>query len=49
MPKETRSMLLNVGPQHPAMHGIVHLTVELDGETVTSSMSSYRNSRALII
>ncbi|MBI4432571.1 MAG: NADH-quinone oxidoreductase subunit D [Candidatus Omnitrophica bacterium] len=35
--KEKRSMLLNVGPQHPAMHGIVHITVELEGETVTSA------------
>ena len=33
-PRETRSMLLNVGPQHPAMHGIVRLITELDGETV---------------
>jgi NADH-quinone oxidoreductase subunit D len=28
-------MLLNVGPSHPAMHGVIHLIVELDGETVT--------------
>ena len=27
-------MLLNVGPQHPAMHGIVRIVTELDGETV---------------
>ena len=33
-PTETRSMLLNVGPQHPAMHGIVRIITELDGETV---------------
>ena len=31
---ETRSMLLNVGPQHPAMHGIVRIVVELEGETI---------------
>ncbi|MBI2094952.1 MAG: NADH-quinone oxidoreductase subunit D [Candidatus Omnitrophica bacterium] len=31
---ETRSMLLNVGPQHPAMHGIVRIIAELEGETV---------------
>ncbi len=31
---ETRSMLLNIGPQHPAMHGIVRIITELDGETV---------------
>ena len=33
-PTETRSMLLNIGPQHPAMHGIVRIVTELDGETV---------------
>ncbi|HTL69916.1 MAG TPA: NADH-quinone oxidoreductase subunit D [Candidatus Eisenbacteria bacterium] len=33
-PTETRSMLLNIGPQHPAMHGIVRMITELDGETV---------------
>jgi len=31
---ETRSMLLNIGPSHPAMHGIVRIVAELDGETV---------------
>ncbi len=31
---ESRSMLLNIGPQHPAMHGIVRIVAELDGETV---------------
>ncbi len=31
---ETRSMLLNIGPQHPAMHGIVRIVTELDGELV---------------
>ncbi len=33
-PTETRSMLLNIGPSHPAMHGIVRIIAELDGETV---------------
>src|SRR5512136_1321391 len=32
---ETRSMLLNIGPSHPAMHGVIRLVTELDGETVT--------------
>jgi len=27
-------MFLNMGPQHPAMHGIIQLIVELDGERV---------------
>ncbi len=31
---ETRSMLLNIGPSHPAMHGIVRIIAALDGETV---------------
>jgi len=31
---ETRHMFLNMGPQHPAMHGIIQLVVELDGERV---------------
>ena len=31
---DTRHMFLNMGPQHPAMHGIVQLIVELDGERV---------------
>lgn len=31
------SMLLNVGPSHPAMHGIVRIVAELDGEDVIDS------------
>ncbi|MFH1857553.1 MAG: NADH-quinone oxidoreductase subunit D [Candidatus Omnitrophota bacterium] len=31
---ETRSMLLNIGPSHPAMHGVIRILAELDGETV---------------
>jgi NADH-quinone oxidoreductase subunit D len=27
-------MLLNVGPSHPAMHGVIRLVTELEGETV---------------
>jgi len=27
-------MLMNLGPQHPATHGVLRLVVELDGETV---------------
>src|SRR2546427_2998393 len=27
-------MLLNLGPQHPATHGVLRLVVELDGEVV---------------
>ena len=32
--KDTRSMLLNIGPSHPAMHGVIRLITELEGETV---------------
>jgi NADH-quinone oxidoreductase subunit C/D len=31
---ETRHMFLHMGPSHPAMHGVIHLILELDGETV---------------
>src|SRR3989449_9286021 len=27
-------LLVNIGPQHPATHGVLRLVVELDGETV---------------
>jgi NADH-quinone oxidoreductase subunit D len=32
LPGET--MLVNIGPQHPATHGVLRLVLELDGETV---------------
>ncbi len=32
--RETRNMLLNVGPSHPAMHGVIRLITELEGEKV---------------
>lgn len=31
---ETREMLLNIGPAHPAMHGIIRIVTRLDGEQV---------------
>ncbi|MDQ2050621.1 NADH-quinone oxidoreductase subunit D [Natronolimnohabitans sp. A-GB9] len=31
---ETDTMLLNIGPHHPATHGVLHLRTVLDGETV---------------
>ena len=30
----SENMLINVGPQHPATHGVLRLVLELDGETV---------------
>jgi NADH-quinone oxidoreductase subunit D len=32
---DTEKMLINIGPQHPATHGVLRLVCELDGETVT--------------
>jgi len=34
MPKETKTLSLNFGPQHPAAHGVLRLILELDGEVV---------------
>ena len=31
---DTDHMLINIGPQHPATHGVLRLVLELDGETV---------------
>ncbi len=31
---EAEHMLINIGPQHPATHGVLRLVVELDGEVV---------------
>ncbi len=31
---ETRTMTLNMGPQHPSTHGVLRLVLELDGEVV---------------
>ena len=30
----SEGMLINIGPQHPATHGVLRLVLELDGETV---------------
>ena len=31
---ETKEMLLNIGPSHPAMHGIIRIITKLEGETI---------------
>lgn len=31
---QTRNMVINLGPSHPATHGTVRLRIELDGETI---------------
>jgi len=30
-------MVLNMGPSHPATHGVLRLKIELDGEIITSA------------
>ncbi|MBI4386248.1 MAG: NADH-quinone oxidoreductase subunit D [Elusimicrobia bacterium] len=36
-PRELRSYLLNMGPAHPAMHGVIRLLLELEGEKVAEA------------
>src|SRR5262249_1329646 len=33
-PTQDRTMILNMGPQHPSTHGVLRLLLEIDGETV---------------
>ncbi|MBI4447259.1 MAG: NADH-quinone oxidoreductase subunit D [Acidobacteria bacterium] len=33
----SKTMFLNIGPSHPAMHGTVRIAVELDGEIIRSA------------
>ncbi len=35
--REKTTYMLNMGPQHPAMHGVIRLLLELEGEKVISS------------
>jgi NADH-quinone oxidoreductase subunit D len=34
--QDTEEYFLNVGPQHPATHGVMHLRIKLDGEIIES-------------
>ena len=34
---ESKTYMLNMGPQHPAMHGVVRLVLELEGEKILST------------
>ncbi len=36
-PLTSHHMLLNVGPSHPAMHGVIRILTELEGETVVKA------------
>ncbi|MDH5201923.1 MAG: NADH dehydrogenase (quinone) subunit D [Nitrospirota bacterium] len=33
---ETRELNVNMGPQHPATHGVLRLVLEIDGETIVN-------------
>jgi len=33
----TKTMVLNMGPQHPSTHGVLRVLLELDGETVVAA------------
>ena len=35
---QDRTMILNMGPQHPSTHGVLRLMLEIDGETVVRIM-----------
>ncbi|GAB4268352.1 MAG: NADH dehydrogenase (quinone) subunit D [Deferrisomatales bacterium] len=35
---ETKNMIINMGPQHPATHGVLRVVLELDGETVVRAV-----------
>jgi len=37
-PGQDRTMILNMGPQHPSTHGVLRLVLEIDGETVVRVM-----------
>jgi len=37
-PGADRTMILNMGPQHPSTHGVLRLVVEIDGETIVRIM-----------
>jgi NADH-quinone oxidoreductase subunit D len=34
----TKTMVLNMGPQHPSTHGVLRILLELDGETVLKAI-----------
>jgi NADH-quinone oxidoreductase subunit D len=37
-PGQDRTLVLNMGPQHPSTHGVLRLILEIDGETVVRLM-----------
>src|SRR5919108_5186920 len=37
-PGQDKTMILNMGPQHPSTHGVLRVILEIDGETVVRIM-----------
>ncbi len=37
-PGQDRTMILNMGPQHPSTHGVLRVLLEIDGETIVRMM-----------
>src|SRR6202522_3803079 len=37
-PAQDRTMILNMGPQHPSSHGVLRVLLEIDGETIVRIM-----------
>src|SRR4029077_15932080 len=37
-PVQDKTMILNMGPQHPSTHGVLRVILEIDGETVVRIM-----------
>src|SRR3954454_21590629 len=35
---EDKTMILNMGPQHPSTHGVLRLLLEIDGESIVRMM-----------
>ncbi len=35
-PPGDRTMIINMGPQHPSTHGVLRLVIEVDGETIVA-------------
>jgi len=33
---EDKTMILNMGPQHPSTHGVLRLLLEIDGEPLSA-------------
>ena len=43
-PGQDRTMILNMGPQHPSTHGVLRVMLEIDGETVVRHDARHRVS-----